>query len=164
MGDGSARRAEAGGEATAEADAAAEPHDSPPDGLGLRWRNVGGQKPSAGRELSNDGLVAALKRNKDSARPEGEREGAMLRFTAAEWAPFRITDLRGDDFVLVGDTFFTPVGSREPDGGGGKQAAEADAGRLAAVLSGFAPRRPLEETGFRSVIALMPLCRSICIL
>ena len=61
---------------------------------GLKWQDVGSERPTKGRELAQAGLAAILER-----RPE---------LDAAEWKDFNISDLRHDDFVKAGRSYFTP--------------------------------------------------------
>ena len=64
---------------------------------GLKWMLAGATKPTTGRELSNAELAQAL-----------ERSSA---FTQAEWDAFGIRDLGPDDFIKVGQSYFTSTGS-----------------------------------------------------
>jgi hypothetical protein len=71
---------------------------------GLKWRNVGVDKPSTGEELpANEGLANALKTKTD------------VEFTDVEWRAFGITDLRSNHVIQSGDAFFQPAdeGARE---------------------------------------------------
>ena len=63
--------------------------------LGLKWRRVGPTKPSTGQNLTNDELSQALQSN--------------ATFTQEEWATFGITDLRVDDCIKSGDSYFRPI-------------------------------------------------------
>ena len=62
--------------------------------FGLKWKNVGMAKPTHGREIGNDKLKKMLARKTE--------------FQATEWEDFGI-DLRPDDFVKAGDSYFKPV-------------------------------------------------------
>lgn len=64
---------------------------------GLKWMLAGATKPTTGRELNNAELAQAL-----------ERSSA---FTQAEWDAFGICDLGPDDFIKVGQSYFTSTGS-----------------------------------------------------
>ena len=80
--------------------------DLPPSGL--KWRNIGATKPAQGRELLSTTytqLVAALK--------------SKVEFTGQEWAGFGITDLRIDDFIKSGDSYFAPDEPEKKFAGGG---------------------------------------------
>eukprot|EP00966_Prymnesium_polylepis_P240570 5563433-Prymnesium_polylepis.1 len=65
---------------------------------GLKWVDVGEQRPAKGRELINRELSSDLLQN------------VKAQFTPDEWRHFGIGDLRADDFVAVGGRFFGPVG------------------------------------------------------
>ena len=60
---------------------------------GRKWKMAGAEKPTQGRELSDSELATALE--------EGRAE-----FTQKEWEAFGIDDLRSDDFIKAGDSFF----------------------------------------------------------
>jgi len=66
---------------------------------GLRWSSVGGTRPRGGRELFNQGLSEALSSQKTT-------------FRLAEWSAFDVSDLRIDDYIQAGSSFFKPVGER----------------------------------------------------
>jgi hypothetical protein len=66
---------------------------------GLRWRNVGGEKPSKGEELTNERLAEALQQKTE--------------FTQAEFDAFSITGLRGYGFVKSGASYFQAGPSRQ---------------------------------------------------
>ena len=61
---------------------------------GLKWMKTGAKKPTRGRELSNRGLATAL---------EGKAE-----FTQQEWKAFGISNLRPDDYIRAGNSYFKP--------------------------------------------------------
>jgi hypothetical protein len=69
------------------------------DVFGLKWRKVGNEKPLEGKELTNVSLAEALEE--------------QTEFNQAEWKGFRITDLRADDFIKSGTSYFQPVECRE---------------------------------------------------
>ena len=60
---------------------------------GLRWQRLT-RKPEEGRERSNSKLAQAL--------------ADKLEFLQHEWAAFGINDLQQGDFILSGDSYFTP--------------------------------------------------------
>jgi hypothetical protein len=62
---------------------------------GLRWEFTGTAKPAHGRELHNVGLAAAL--------------AHRTELTQQEWDGFGIEDLRHDDFVKSGNSYFTAL-------------------------------------------------------
>jgi len=67
---------------------------------GLRWRNIGGGRPTGGRELTNERLRDAL-------------AGLLPEFGQTEWDAFGVTDLRADAFILSGGAYFQPVEAEE---------------------------------------------------
>ena len=69
---------------------------------GAQWKMAGAEKPTQGRELSNSELATALE--------EGRAE-----FTQKEWEAFGIDDLRSDDFIKAGDSFFKLAMSKLAD-------------------------------------------------
>jgi hypothetical protein len=66
---------------------------------GLKWTNVGTTKPSKGKELSNSALATALK--------------TRTELTKQEFDVLRILDLRMDDFIMSGDSYFKPAQGKE---------------------------------------------------
>ena len=66
--------------------------------FGLKWENVGTAKPTLGRELQNDKLTAVLQQKTE--------------LDATEWKNCGINDLRHDDFIKAGDSYFKPSDSR----------------------------------------------------
>lgn len=76
---------------------------------GLVWRSVDAAQVVGCRELSNPELSAALATKTD--------------FTNQEWDAFRIHDLRVNDFVKAGDSYFAPASS---DGGAAPNALATD--------------------------------------
>ena len=68
--------------------------------LGLKWRGSGVAEPTEGRLLTNLNLSTSLT--------------TQTEFTQAEWTAFAINDLRENDYVKSGDTFFTPDPEDEP--------------------------------------------------
>ncbi len=61
---------------------------------GLKWINVGTKKPSKGKELNNTALATAVK--------------TKTELTQQEVDDLRIFDLRMDDFIMSGDSYFKP--------------------------------------------------------
>ena len=79
---------------------------------GLKWEEVGAEKPTHGRELSNQSLAAALE------------EGRTL-FTQKELESFGITDC-SDHFIKAGGSYFRPrVPSLVPKGNKDMEALES---------------------------------------
>ena len=67
---------------------------------GLKWENVGSQKPEQGREISNSKLAKALQEK--------------TQFTASEWSAFHISELQSTAVIEVkgkdGDvSYFRPA-------------------------------------------------------
>ena len=64
---------------------------------GLEWQNIGPSRPPEGRELtaSDPDLAKALT--------------SKLMLTQEEWDAIGIRDLRKDDFIKSGDSYFKPV-------------------------------------------------------
>jgi hypothetical protein len=60
-----------------------------------KWINVGPTKPSKGRELKNVGLAKALIANTE--------------FTKQRFDDLDVLDLRMDDFIMSGDSYFKPA-------------------------------------------------------
>ncbi len=69
--------------------------DSDCEKMGLKWIKVGTTPPPEGRELVNDGLATALK--------------TTSGLTEEEFGNWGICDLRGDDFIKLGDSYFKPA-------------------------------------------------------
>ena len=69
--------------------------DSDCEKMGLKWIKVGSTPPLEGRELVNDGLAKALKTTSE--------------LTVEEFGNLGICDLRGDDFIKLGDSYFKPA-------------------------------------------------------
>ena len=68
----------------------------------MKWRKIGGMKPTAGEELTNDRLSNALSRL--------DRLSNALVFTPSEWASFGIGDnLRTAHFIQAGAMYFRPA-------------------------------------------------------
>uniref|UniRef100_A0A7S4HDF0 Uncharacterized protein n=2 Tax=Prymnesium polylepis TaxID=72548 RepID=A0A7S4HDF0_9EUKA len=87
---------------------------------GLRWKNVGTEKPAGLEELSNEKLADALNRKTD--------------FTQEEWNEFRVRNLRMSHVILSSDGFyFRPAAPQHGRylGHVGGQAADVQAQALA---------------------------------
>ena len=121
--------------------------------VGLKWKNMGASKPQKGRDLSKDypKLATALK-DKES-------------FTHQEWEEFEKEafgmrhDLRHDDFVKSGDSYFkqalpttTPRGQEVVAGAGGQQpgAQGASDGSPDEIAAASIKKRREEKTEERS--------------
>jgi len=62
--------------------------------LGWKWVNAGPAQPAHGRELTNSQLKASLE--------------SKMEFTRQEWEAFEIKDLRYNDYIKSGASFFQP--------------------------------------------------------
>ena len=79
---------------------------------GLKWQRIGAVAPKQARVLTNPNLSAALsertmaqavaQRRQNQPRPAAE-------FTREEWAAFGVEDLRVDDYVWCGNSYFQPA-------------------------------------------------------
>ena len=71
---------------------------------GLKWRNIGNEKPSKGEELTNAAdLASALASTTKS----------MTEFTQEQWDAFGISALRIDHFIKSGKSYFQPAETGE---------------------------------------------------
>ena len=61
---------------------------------GLEWQRIDAGRPEGGRELSDSKLSKALM--------------CKTEFTNQEWKALDIQDLRKDDFIISGDSYFKP--------------------------------------------------------
>jgi GTPase SAR1 family protein len=75
--------------------------DSDCEKMGLKWIKVGTNPPPEGRERVNDGLATAL------ATALGVETTSELK--EEEFGNLGICDLRGDDFIKSGDSYFKPA-------------------------------------------------------
>ena len=64
--------------------------------LGLKWQHVGFSRPVEGAELQHPALVDAL--------------ATKCEFTQTEFDAFDLPDVRTDDFVQVGSSYYQPLG------------------------------------------------------
>jgi hypothetical protein len=79
---------------------------------GLKWQRIGAVAPKQGRVLTNPNLTTAIsertvaqavvQRRQNQPRPAAE-------FTREEWAAFGVTDLRVDDYIWCGNSYFQPA-------------------------------------------------------
>ena len=65
---------------------------------GLKWKEVGSQKPLTGTEIINEALATALKQT--------------LSFHPGELGEFKIGEVSDDSYIKVGDTYFQPAVNR----------------------------------------------------
>eukprot|EP00966_Prymnesium_polylepis_P099651 2307835-Prymnesium_polylepis.1 len=68
-----------------------------PNGLGLQWINLGNSRPKQGQEILNARLSIALKRRTE--------------FDLADLDSYQLGDLRPEDFIKSGTSYFQPVGA-----------------------------------------------------
>lgn len=90
--------------------------------LGLKWRNVGRDGPTAGTDLSAPGELSepqqehlcAQLQAKDAAAAERTTLAFSppLQFTQEEWDACQIRHLSGDHFIKAGEFYYQPVVSR----------------------------------------------------
>ena len=74
---------------------------------GLRWENVGLQRPKTGNEIHNTALADSLKRSLRLAGADGA--GSQIQFSEKEFAAFEMSYLAFHSFIKVGETFFKPA-------------------------------------------------------
>jgi hypothetical protein len=65
--------------------------------IGLRWKNVGLNKPDAGLEINNDGLLTAL------TLAQGR-----IEFNTKKLDSFNLSELCHDSYIRVNNTYFKP--------------------------------------------------------
>ena len=80
----------------------------PEHGSGSKWQAVGHIQPTQGRLLKNSLLADALA-SKTSAAEE-QQLTKVVDFTKEDLDKFSITDLRSDDFIEAGGSYFKPIG------------------------------------------------------
>ena len=68
---------------------------------GLEWKSVGSTRPATGKELQNDKLATALSTVKFAE---------WKLFNQKQWNGFGIKDLRADNFIKSGASYFKPIG------------------------------------------------------
>jgi len=66
---------------------------------GLKWKNVGTQKPSTGLEITSQALANALR--------------SKVEFNDDEWKAFDISVLRYNHFLKSGDSYFKPAAAAD---------------------------------------------------
>jgi len=71
---------------------------------GLKWIKVGTTKPCEGKELSNAVLTRVLKTKTEFTKQE---------FDALNILPTFVENLRMDDFIMSGDSYFKPAAPAE---------------------------------------------------
>jgi hypothetical protein len=82
---------------------------------GLRWENMGSQRPKTGNEIHNTALADSLKKTVTLAGAQGA--GSQIQFSEKEFAAFEVSYLNDESFikvgikvgVKVGETFFKPA-------------------------------------------------------
>ena len=63
--------------------------------LGLKWKEVGFEKPSSGTEIKNEVLAAALQK--------------QVEFKKEEWEKFQVADLSSSCYIKAGEHYFQPA-------------------------------------------------------
>eukprot|EP00966_Prymnesium_polylepis_P157144 3631463-Prymnesium_polylepis.1 len=75
-----------------------------PELLGLKWRNIGPNRPAEGKELTNEGLKSALSNPPKSPKPSKQDVSKLrsrhIEITKEQWGTFGITEsIKEDDYV-----------------------------------------------------------------
>jgi hypothetical protein len=70
---------------------------NPPSAPGLKWKDVGSEKPSTGTEIENELLAAALQK--------------QVEFKREEWKKIHAGKLSSDSYIKSGDRYFKPTAS-----------------------------------------------------
>ena len=70
------------------------------DASGLKWSNAGTAVPKKGKQVHNEKLAKALTQKTE--------------FTLQEFKEFNVSDLRVDNFIKSGDSYFKPDGDGHP--------------------------------------------------
>lgn len=76
---------------------------------GLRWREIGGKRPTKGVELTNAQLSEALLTKLEFVRTERDA------FTQEEWDAFAITSLAKDHYIEAKGRYYVPIKAGEYD-------------------------------------------------
>jgi hypothetical protein len=71
--------------------------------LGLKWKEAGSEKPSAGTEIKNEFLAAALQKK--------------IEFKKEEWEDFQVANLSSDSYIKAGNCYFKPADGKGQEGG-----------------------------------------------
>ena len=69
--------------------------EAPPP-LGLKWQEVGSEKPALGHQVTNEALARRL-------------EQQQLEFTKEEWGKFKVLALSDDSYIKAGNRYFRPA-------------------------------------------------------
>jgi len=77
--------------------------------FGRKWEKVGRTKPASGRDLTpgQPDLAEKLVERTTLTQP-GEKLVEWTTLTQEEWAKFGVDDLRVDDYIRGGETYFKP--------------------------------------------------------
>jgi hypothetical protein len=93
--------AEKRGKETAAAAAAAQ-EEKKKKSAALKWKEA--EKPSAGIEIKNELLAAALQN-----QVEFKKEECQVEFKKEEWDKFEVADLSSDSYIKAGHRYFKPA-------------------------------------------------------
>ncbi len=63
--------------------------------IGLKWKEVGFEKPSSGTEIKDELLAEALQK--------------QVEFKKEEWENFQVTNLSSNSYIKAGECYFKPV-------------------------------------------------------
>jgi GTPase SAR1 family protein len=66
--------------------------------LGLKWKEVGFEKPSSGTEIKDEHLAATLQNCKN-----------QVEFKKEEWEKFQVADLSSNSYIKAGERYFQPA-------------------------------------------------------
>jgi hypothetical protein len=83
-------------------------------GQALKWKDAGSEKPSAGTEIKNERLAAALQNQVEKQvekQPLQKQVEKQFEFTKEEWEKFQVADLSSDSYIKAGDRdrYFKPA-------------------------------------------------------
>ena len=81
---------------------------NPDSAAGLNWKSVGAAEPTVGRALNNSALAFALESKNEFTEQELMAFGPLMSLLSPGLI---IKDLRFDDFIKSGDTYFNPADS-----------------------------------------------------
>jgi len=77
-----------------------------PPPVGLKWQEVGSEKPAQGNEVKNEVKNEALARR---------LEQQQLEFTKEEWDMFKVPALTDDSYIKAGNRYFKPAAEEETE-------------------------------------------------
>ena len=80
---------------------------------GLKWEDVGSERPSKGKMLEHEILAEALAGKRLHSTKLGGTMSSTLDFSQEEWDAFSITELDTDHYIKSGDHYFRPADVNE---------------------------------------------------